>query len=72
MVLVNAPVRCTDPALRAVHMAIAMQSEIQCLISGWRERGFSIGYGIAVAMGWRWSDVSATKADMITRRSATS
>jgi adenylate cyclase len=52
MVLVNAPVRCTDPALRAVQMAIAMQSEIQRLIGGWRERGYSIGFGIGLAMGW--------------------
>jgi class 3 adenylate cyclase len=33
-------------------MAIAMQSEIQRLIGGWRERGYSIGFGIGLAMGW--------------------
>jgi adenylate cyclase len=52
MVLVNAPVPCTEPALRAVDMAIAMQDEIQRLIRGWRERGYSIGFGIGLAMGW--------------------
>lgn len=52
MVLVNAPVPCAKPALRAVEMAIAMQDEVQRLIGGWRERGYSIGFGIGLAMGW--------------------
>jgi adenylate cyclase len=52
MVLVNAPVPCVEPALRAVEMAVAMQDEVQRLIRGWRERGYSIGFGIGLAMGW--------------------
>jgi class 3 adenylate cyclase len=52
MVLVNAPVPCPEPALRAVEMALAMQKEIQRLIGGWRQRGRSIGFGIGLAMGW--------------------
>ncbi|MEQ1956904.1 adenylate/guanylate cyclase domain-containing protein [Mesorhizobium yinganensis] len=52
MILVNAPISCAEPAMRAVEMAIAMQAEIQRLIRGWRERGHSIGFGLGIAMGW--------------------
>ncbi|WP_455873516.1 adenylate/guanylate cyclase domain-containing protein [Rhizobium yanglingense] len=52
MVLVNAPVPCSDPALRAVEMAIDMQDAIQRLIAEWRLRGHVIGFGIGLAMGW--------------------
>ncbi|MGO6726220.1 adenylate/guanylate cyclase domain-containing protein [Rhizobium ruizarguesonis] len=52
MVLVNAPVPCADPALRAVEMAIDMQDAIQRLIAEWRLRGHAIGFGIGLAMGW--------------------
>ncbi|MGO7522551.1 adenylate/guanylate cyclase domain-containing protein, partial [Rhizobium brockwellii] len=52
MVLVNAPVPCEDPALRAVEMAIDMQEVIQRLIAEWRLRGHAVGFGVGVAMGW--------------------
>jgi len=52
MILVNAPVPCPEPALRAVRMAMAMQDDIQRLIGGWRERGHPIGFGVGLAMGW--------------------
>jgi class 3 adenylate cyclase len=52
MVLVNAPVPCAEPALRAVDMAIAMQEDVQRMICGWCARGHSIGFGIGIAMGW--------------------
>ena len=51
MVLVNAPVPCSEPALRAAEMAIDMQSAIQRLIAGWRSRGYQIGFGVGIAMG---------------------
>jgi class 3 adenylate cyclase len=51
MVLVNAPVPCTDPAHRAVEMAIDMQKVVQNLIAGWRSRGYKIGFGVGLAMG---------------------
>jgi adenylate cyclase len=51
MVLVNAPVPCAEPALRAVQMAIAMQQAVQRLIAGWRLQGHSLGFGIGLAMG---------------------
>jgi adenylate cyclase len=52
MILVNAPVPCDQPALHAAKMAIDMQRAIQGLISGWRQRGYQIGFGIGLAMGW--------------------
>jgi class 3 adenylate cyclase len=51
MVLVNAPVPCPDPALRAAEMAIDMQKAVQGLIAGWRSRGYAIGFGVGIAMG---------------------
>lgn len=51
MVLVNAPVPCSEPALRAAEMAINMQSAVQRLIAGWRSRGYQIGFGVGIAMG---------------------
>ena len=51
MVLVNAPMPCVDPALRAVRMAIEMQQSVQGLIIHWQSRGYTIGFGIGLAMG---------------------
>lgn len=51
MVLVNAPVSCPDPALRAVKMASDMQMSVQRLLIGWRALGHRLGFGIGLAMG---------------------
>ena len=51
MLLVNAPVPCPDPALRAVRMAMEMQAAVQPLMSGWRARGHVIGFGMGLAKG---------------------
>lgn len=51
MVLVNAPVSCPDPALRAVTMASDMQMSVQKLLVGWRSRGHQLGFGVGLAMG---------------------
>ncbi len=51
MVLVNAPMPCSEPALRAVQMAIEMQDAVQRAIIGWRSRGHAIGFGIGLAAG---------------------
>ncbi|TGR91754.1 adenylate/guanylate cyclase domain-containing protein, partial [bacterium M00.F.Ca.ET.191.01.1.1] len=52
MILVNAPVPCEEPALHAVKMAVDMQDSTQELISDWRQRGYKIGFGMGLAMGW--------------------
>ena len=51
MVLVNAPVPCTDPALRAVEMACDMQKSVQGLLVGWRALDPRLGFGVGLAMG---------------------
>ncbi|HSE43920.1 MAG TPA: adenylate/guanylate cyclase domain-containing protein, partial [Gemmatimonadales bacterium] len=51
MVLINAPVPVPDPAVRAIDLAVEMQSAVQALIVQWRERGHRIGFGVGVAMG---------------------
>ncbi len=38
----NAPLPCPDPALRAVRMALDMQTAVR-----WRMRGHTIGFGVA-------------------------
>lgn len=51
MVLVNAPVACSDPALQAVTMAIDMQISVQKLLAGWRALDHQLGFGVGLAMG---------------------
>ncbi|MET0430188.1 MAG: adenylate/guanylate cyclase domain-containing protein [Microvirga sp.] len=51
MVLVNAPVPVSRPALRAVDLAVEMQRSVQGLIVGWRESGHRVGFGVGAAMG---------------------
>ena len=51
MVLLNAPVACPDPALRAVAMARDMQIGVQELLAGWRALENRLGFGIGLAMG---------------------
>jgi adenylate cyclase len=51
MLLLNAPLPCPDPAMRAVSMALEMQATVQALIMRWRTRGYAIGFGIGIATG---------------------
>ena len=51
MVLVNAPVSCSDPALRAVDLANDMQRSVQRLLIGWRALDSRLGFGVGLAMG---------------------
>lgn len=51
MLLLNAPLPCPDPALRAVRMGLDMQEAVQALIVQWRARGYSIGFGVGIASG---------------------
>jgi adenylate cyclase len=52
MVYFNDPLPCPDPAERAVRMAVAMRLAVGELLSGWRRRGFELGFGIGVAQGY--------------------
>lgn len=51
MVLLNAPVSCSDPALRAVNLARDMQASVQKLLVGWRTLDPRLGFGVGLAMG---------------------
>jgi class 3 adenylate cyclase len=50
-ILVNAPVSCPDPALRAVAMASAMQQRVQSFLTIWRVFHGRLGFGVGLAMG---------------------
>jgi class 3 adenylate cyclase len=52
MVFFNDPVPCPDPAARAVQMAVAMRDGVQGLLDEWRRRGFALGFGTGVDMGY--------------------
>ena len=51
MILLNAPVACSDPALRAVNMAREMQTTMQKLLVRWRALDPRLGFGVGLAMG---------------------
>lgn len=51
MVLVNAPVSVSNPALRAVRMANDMQIEVQKLLADRRALDHRLGFGVGLAMG---------------------
>jgi len=52
MVFFNDPVPCPDPAARAVQMAIAMRDAVEALLDGWRRRGYALGFGTGIDMGY--------------------
>ncbi len=52
MTIFNDPVPCKDPAHRAVRMAWAMQEKIKRLKEGWHRRGYDLGLGVGIAMGY--------------------
>jgi adenylate cyclase len=52
MVYFNDPLPCPDPAARGVRMAVAMREAVGELMTGWRRRGFALGFGVGVAQGY--------------------
>jgi class 3 adenylate cyclase len=52
MAYFNAPLPCPDPAPRAIRMALGMQREADKLIEAWRKRGFDLGHGVGIALGY--------------------
>jgi adenylate cyclase len=52
MVFFNDPVPISDPAERAVNMAVAMREAAAALIAAWRERGRDLGFGAGIAQGY--------------------
>jgi adenylate cyclase len=51
MLLLNAPVPCPEPALQGVRMAVELQDSVQLLMSSWKARGHTIGFGVGLAKG---------------------
>ena len=52
MVFFNDPVEIADPQLRAASMALAMQTRFAELQAGWKKRGYDLGLGIGIAVGY--------------------
>jgi class 3 adenylate cyclase len=52
MVFFNDPIVCPEPQLQAARMALAMQTKFGDLEAGWRKRGYELGLGIGIAVGY--------------------
>jgi class 3 adenylate cyclase len=52
MAFFNDPVPCPDPAARAIKMSIAMRDEVGELRKEWQKRGFELGFGVGIALGY--------------------
>ena len=52
MIFFNDPIVCPEPQLQATRMALAMQVRFSELESGWRKRGYDLGLGIGIAVGY--------------------
>jgi class 3 adenylate cyclase/CheY-like chemotaxis protein len=52
MVFFNDPVPLTNPAERAVRMALDMRERFVFLSADWRRQGFELGIGIGIAQGY--------------------
>ena len=52
MVFFNDPVAIDAPQLQATRMAIAMRERFAELQAGWKKRGYDLGLGIGIAVGY--------------------
>ena len=52
MVFFNDPLPCTDAAMRAVSMAVAMRERAAELGRTWRKHGHDLGFGVGIALGY--------------------
>ena len=52
MIFFNDPVPQGDHVERAVRMAVAMRDRFEPLSAGWRKRGYELGFGVGIAVGY--------------------
>jgi class 3 adenylate cyclase len=52
MVFFNDPIPQDDHVERAVRMAVAMRERFGDLSSAWRHRGYALGFGVGIAVGY--------------------
>ncbi len=52
MVFFNDPIPQEDHVLRAVRMAVVMRDRFAELASTWRRRGYELGFGVGIAVGY--------------------
>jgi adenylate cyclase len=52
MVFFNDPMPIPEPHLQATRMALAMQTRFAELQAGWKKRGYDLGLGIGIAVGY--------------------
>ena len=52
MMLFNDPLPCSEPAARAVRMAMEMRDAVASLIIKWRKYGHQLGFGMGIAHGY--------------------
>jgi class 3 adenylate cyclase len=52
MVFFNDPVPVEEPELAAARLALAMRDKIGELADGWRRRGYDLGVGCGIAVGY--------------------
>jgi DNA-binding response OmpR family regulator len=52
MVLFNDPVPISNPAERAIRMALAMRDGVENLTVKWRKQGYELGFGIGIGQGY--------------------
>jgi class 3 adenylate cyclase len=51
MAFFNDPLPCSDPALRAVAMALELQVAMRTLLRCWEQQGYRLGFGVGIALG---------------------
>ncbi|MEP7003920.1 MAG: response regulator [Chloroflexota bacterium] len=52
MVFFNDPVAIAEPQLQATRMALAMRARFAELQAGWQKRGYQLGLGVGIAVGY--------------------
>jgi adenylate cyclase len=52
MVLFNDPLRCADPSIRAVRMAVEMRTQVNEATAKWRKQGYELGFGMGISYGY--------------------